>query len=671
MKNSFLTRFVKFNGGVLLFLWFTVLIYRFVTWKFVYYNAVAEINGDDLSTSFYLGAKYDLRLIVFACIPILLMSLFFSKSFFNTSFWRKIVVGYIMFQTTVLNLCYAIDIGNYMYLKERVNASVLSFLTNPWISAQMMWESYPVFWIIFGLIGLTALQIITLRWWYMRVAPYEFTGSRGLKNSIAGVFLLVVAFSAYGKMSFYPLRWSEAFFSKNNDLSQLTLNPILYFVNSLKFSDTTFDKNETEKFYPTVARYLGIENNLPLDFKRSFTPLNDSIPEPTNVVVVMMESLGAQPLGIFNNPLSGSPFIDSLATNSWFLENFYVPRYGTARTVYASITGLPDVVETKTASRNPKAVDQRIILDQLKGFEKFYFLGGSANWANIRALFTNNISNIQIFEEGSYENEDRVDVWGINDGDLFRNADKKFKKLHDQKKPFIAYVQSSGYHPPYTVPDQEGAYKRLTTKDISEKEVQSAGFVNLDQYNALRYFDHNLRVMFDSAKKSGYYDNTVFVLFGDHNGRISPYNHMDKPEMETGLGQLHVPLIIHGKKIPKQRDKRMSNLIDVYPTIADILNQPYTNYTLGRSLLRRKKDDTSPTFSFEAYKGKWSPVMITPTHYYWSEKQGGKLSEIFRYNKESYNKPDGSFDLNHHKSLDSLCKGLYQSTLYLYFNNKK
>ncbi len=670
MKKVLLTRFTIFNSLLLVILWLFLFSYRFATWKWIYFDAVAN-EQENLITSFYLGAKFDLRLLIYCCIPVILLSLFLHRTFFKSQKWERYIVVYFGFVLTIINLFYVFDIGNYLYLKERINASVLSFLTNPMISAQMMWQSYPILKIMLFVVIVTLIQIRIIQVLYRKVSDFHFESTKLLRVVYTTVFLLLTAFAGYGKLSFYPLRWSEAFFSKNNDLSQLTLNPVLYFINSLNVSSTTFSTDETYAYFNPVANYLDVKGNDPINFSRSFKPLNDSIPEPVNVVVMMMESLGAQPLGIFNNPLKGSPFIDSLATQSWFLDNFYVPRYGTARTVFTSITGLPDVVENKTASRNPKAINQRVILDQLKGYEKLYFLGGSANWANIRALFTNNISNIKIYEEGSYDNEDRVDVWGINDGDLFRNADKTLKTLHQKKKPFIAYIQTSGYHPPYTVSENENGYKPLTTKNISEKEVQKAGFTSLDQYNALRYFDHNLKLFFDLAKKSEYYKNTVFVLFGDHNGRISPYTHATKAECETGLGQLHVPLIIHGAMLPKKKDSRMANLMDVYPTVADLLNQPYTNHTLGRSLLRRPVNDQSPTFAFESYKGQMKPVLIFPDHYYFSEKQGGKLSEIYPYSKNGYDKPDLSITKQRVKQIDSLSKGLYQSTLYLYFNNKK
>ena len=102
--------------------------------------------------------------------------------------------------------------------------------------------------------------------------------------------------------------------------------------------------------------------------------------------------------------------------------------------VFASITGLPDVDGVRTASRNPMIIDQRIVFDQFDGYEKLYFLGGSANWANIRGVFQSNINGLKIFEEGSYQTENRADVWGIDDYELFKESNKELAKLHQQEK---------------------------------------------------------------------------------------------------------------------------------------------------------------------------------------------------------------------------------------------
>ena len=83
--------------------------------------------------------------------------------------------------------------------------------------------------------------------------------------------------------------------------------------------------------------------------------------------------------------------MDSILKESASFSKFYVHKPGTAGSVFASITGLPDIDDVKTVSRNPLAIDQRIIFDQYNGYEKRYFIGGSANWANIRAVFQSNI----------------------------------------------------------------------------------------------------------------------------------------------------------------------------------------------------------------------------------------------------------------------------------------
>ncbi len=61
---------------------------------------------------------------------------------------------------------------------------------------------------------------------------------------------------------------------------------------------------------------------------------------------------------------------------------------------------------TKTASRNPAAVDQHTIINNFTGYEKFYFLGGSTSWANIRGVLTNNIDNLHLYEQDDYKAEE-------------------------------------------------------------------------------------------------------------------------------------------------------------------------------------------------------------------------------------------------------------------------
>lgn len=116
-----------------------------------------------------------------------------------------------------------------------------------------------------------------------------------------------------------------------------------------------------------------------------------------------------------------------------FFDNCYTPHYGTARGVWATITGVPDVEAVETASRNPALVDQHTIINDFTGYEKFYFIGGSSSWANIRGLLTNNITGLKLYEEDSYASP-RADVWGISDKNLFKEANAVLAR---QTTPFL------------------------------------------------------------------------------------------------------------------------------------------------------------------------------------------------------------------------------------------
>ena len=130
---------------------------------------------------------------------------------------------------------------------------------------------------------------------------------------------------------------------------------------------------------------------------------------------------------MYNNPLNTTPYFNELCKNGIFFDRCFTPAYGTARGVWATITGIPDVESPKTASRNPNAVDQNTIINSFKDYDHFYFLGGSATWANIRGVLTNNIQNLKLYEENDYAAK-KIDVWGISDKNLFLESNKILKQ---------------------------------------------------------------------------------------------------------------------------------------------------------------------------------------------------------------------------------------------------
>jgi phosphoglycerol transferase MdoB-like AlkP superfamily enzyme len=361
--------------------------------------------------------------------------------------------------------------------------------------------------------------------------------------------------------------------------------------------------------------------------------------------------------------------MDSLLRNSANFTNFYVHKAGTAGSVFASITGLPDVDNVETASRNPMVIDQRIIFDQFTDYEKLYFLGGSANWANIRGIFQSNITDLKIFEEGSYQEENRADVWGIDDYELFKESDKELQKLHQQNKPFIAYIQTATNHMPFTVPDQKESYRPLKEEEISKELLTKSGFKSVAQINALRYLDFNVDVFLKRAKEAGYYDNTIFLFFGDHNTAMNPVAFLEKEESALGTVVHHVPFFVHAPKFTEAKIyPKFTKLVDIVPTAASLANINYTNYTLGSNALD-PINGTDFAFLYQAINGE-PAISLLQNDFYYTLTIASNIKSLYDFNGTDLTdiKKDHPIVT---KQMDSLLRGYYNATKYLYYNNKK
>ena len=643
-----------------------VYIFSFRVLFYYIFSQLENVTSIEIQKAFWLGARFDIKLAVISFFPLATFVLITNYSFFKRITYQKIATIYFVLAYLILTLFFLFDFGYYDYLSIRLDASSLRFLSNIGISSQVLVESYPIYKGIFGLLILCFIIYKFSKYIYSYFNNQKTLISKKVKSVYFISTFLILSFGIYNSISHYPLRWSEAFFSKNNAVNQFTLNPVLYFFDSFAYRSEGVDMTEFKKYYPVIANHL----NLPKDkisFERKVT-FDTTYTKKPNVVIVMMESVGVKPMSFYGNSIKSTPVLDSLIEKSVSFPNFYVHKSGTAASVFASVTGLPDIEDVRTASRNPLLQDQRILLDQFTDYEKLYFLGGSANWANIRSIFQSNIKDLQIFEEGSYETENRADVWGIDDYELFKESNKELEKLSKKEKPFVAYIQTASNHMPYTVPEKKENFKPLKEVDISAELLDKSGFKSIAQLNALRYLDFNIGRFLERAKESGYYENTIFAFFGDHNTAMKRTELYAK-EYDLNIQLQHVPFLIHAPKFikPEVIDKN-GKLIDLFPTVISLAKINHTNFTLGNNLLDPRYTNTS-SFIYLGING---------------EPAVGLLKDNLYYYKTNITNTTGLYDLNEiglmdlkakypieTQKMDSLLEAYYHATKYLYFNNKK
>ncbi|CAL1520075.1 LTA synthase family protein [Chitinophaga sp. MM2321] len=663
-------RYIRYVLVQTLYLFLLTVMFRVIFYLFFFKTTVTD-NGA-IAKAWYLGLKFDMRLALILIIPVALVAVIVRNRFFTSRAIRKSISIYLFLVFTLLTLLYILDLGHYDYLGQRLDPSILRFLAKGERAdnARMVWQSYPV---VRGLLAIVVFMFLIYRlqkytWKKFAAQPAVYLRNWPFTGYVTALVLLVAA-GIYGNFAYFPLRWSQAMFTRDNGVTSLGLNPILYFVSNFTVEGDTFDLAKTKKYYPYIAEYLKVDSLDTANLNYVRTVAGDTAKPKLNVVLVMLESTGAAVTSMYNNPMQATPHMQRLADSGVLFKNFYVPAISTAKTVFGVTTGLPDITAVKTASRHPKMLDQRIILDQFKGYDKMYLLGGNTNWANIRAVFTNNIEGVRIYEEGMYKSA-KADVWGISDYDLITEASELFKTNNDRQQPFVAFLQLADNHPPYTTSSGAGDFKKLTEKDIDMNKFKKSGFVSIDQFNALRYEDYNVGHLIDMARKDGYLDNTIFVFFGDHNCVLNPYSFMPLPEYEMATGGEHVTAFMYSPAhLAAQQINSPGSLLDVYPTVAGMVGMPYKNYTLGVNLFDSSR--VNDKYVFITYIRNQQPYYALLGDRYLYEINM-KTDAAAMYDLQSdplKNIRDEQPDTA--KNLDNLTRGFYESTRYLMFNNKK
>ncbi|MBC7713450.1 MAG: LTA synthase family protein [Rhizobacter sp.] len=668
MKNKlFGTPKLRFLYTLLVF---QVVLYTLFRLCFLVYfkSNIAPDTTGLIFHNLFLGIRFDIRL----AMTVLLPAIIFINLPLNPAFKVRFINWFYSIVFGIITFLYIMDAGYFSYLKSRLNATVLQFLKNPKISFEMVRESYPWPLLLIIILIVTAIIAYVL---IKHISP-KLMGSplvnRNKTRFIGGlVFFLLFALGLYGSLKLYPLRWSEAYSTPDAFASNLSLNPILYVADTYDFRNAEFEKDKAASGYETAAKYLGVDviDAKNLNYVRSFPGDTTKSAGHPNVVVIICESMGWYKTGIGGSKVDPTPYLDALAKESIVFNNFYTPTVATARSVFAAVTSLPDTSKVGSGSRNPFVVNQNTIMGQFKGYDKYYFLGGSANWGNIRGVFTYNIPNLKIYEEGSYKSP-RVDVWGISDLNLFKEGGAAITEKYNQdKKPFFALMQTSGFHRPYTIPDGSEGFVAKTPQEISVDELKSYGFESLEEYNAMRLQDYSLGKFFEFAKKQSWYDNTIFVVFGDHSLPHNNAKNVEEWRKNINNGY-HVPLVIHSpKRFQPAVETKIASEVDVMPTLAGLAGIPYQTRALGRDLFNPKFDDYRAAFSYNWY----APfhISLVDKDFYFEYIPYNNEGILIKYTEDPAFKNMREKYPDKFKEMENLTKSLYESTRYLLNNNPK
>jgi lipoteichoic acid synthase len=341
-----------------------------------------------------------------------------------------------------------------------------------------------------------------------------------------------------------------------------------------------------------------------------------------NVVLVHLESARARSTTPYNKDLKTTPFLDELAGESLFVENAYVivPRSSKA-TITVNCGIEPPLFYGPEFE--PGGIPSRCMTDLLEeqGYNTVFFQSSSEILDQYGAVAENlgyeeyypaEVMDKRGFAMTNYVSYEDDIMLGPSRAWLDENKDE----------PFMAqYLTGTGHDDYQCIPNRYG-YEFFSDDGL------------IDSYhNCMRMLDHFLENLINQYKQMGLYEETIFVVYGDHGegfGEHGRYLHGDTI-YEEGL---RIPLLIHapGRFEGGERVEGLSNQTDIVPTVLEMLgyNVEDGRYP-GYSLLHPLPGDRTLRFSCITDRKCLASIRGTEKyiHHY-----GNQPDEIFDLSKD-------------------------------------
>ena len=201
---------------------------------------------------------------------------------------------------------------------------------------------------------------------------------------------------------------------------------------------------------------------------------------------------------------------------------------------------------------------------------------------------------------------------------------------------------------------------------MDEDTLHKYGFESLKEFQSFCYTDYCFKTLIENAKQQSWFNNTIFVFIGDHGVEGETSAIYPKVWNKGSLSDEHVPLLFYAPELltPQTRNEVVSQ-IDVLPTIAGMLHQPYSNTTLGRDLLN-SKDKLDAAFIIHHDEGKIG--IVTNDHYFVKNMQISKEELMpMHYDTLSMGQVQGDSIKNR---LSQLTSAIYETAKWMLVNNR-
>lgn len=537
----------------------------------VYHSLLVNIRFSEVCAVFYHALSLDISTICYlSAIPLLLFSV---QLFFNHKILRILIQIVIIVELLFAAIISLAEIGIYGEWQCKLNYKALLYLHHP---EEILLTASTTFVIIafFAIVLLTVFFAVFYRKFVLRSEIVPLRKSYFLSILVSLLMPGFCFLGMRGGINAIPISQSAACFSNHYILNDMAINPLWNIVyNILNFGSL----NEKTTYYfmdsQDAEQIVNELNRIEKDTFVSILQNNDKI----NIVIILLESWTADVIESLTGTEDVTPNFHALEKEGLLFTRFYSNGHRSQQAISSLLSSFPPVPHYDITANHNKYRHLQTFSDilQTNNYHTSFYFGGNLNYGNIRSFLYH--ANFQkIVEERNLRLASPRGKLGIHDEYMF---DYHAKALNNEETPFFSILFTLSSHSPYDQPKQI-AHLQWDTNEIK-------------YLNSAKYTDFWLGKYFEYAKKQTWYDNTLFIVVGDHSHPSHLRRNYYSKEYQ------HVPMLFVGKMlkeeyIGKQCDV-VSSHIDLAPTL---LNQ--LGYAKD-AFLRWGKDIFNPHCQHFAY----------------------------------------------------------------------
>ena len=343
--------------------------------------------------------------------------------------------------------------------------------------------------------------------------------------------------------------------------------------------------------YTTKEALLADYDELKKEYDKKYGKTNydlQGIAKGKNVIILQLESIQNFVIHKEINGKEITPNLNQFINENIEISNMFMQSYSsTADSEFSTITSLYPMENGMSYSRYyTNTYDDIFAMFDNAGYTTSYMHGNYGFFWNRENVYKNfGVENIELKDSFADTSENIMGY--LSDELLYTQA---VEKLESYDMPFVSYIVSASSHTSFSLEGLEDRNK----VNIDVGKYKDTFFGNY--LESVNYADYAFGVFIDKLKEANLYEDTVILLFGDHNG-MDMYNEemldflqeTDAELTDTDI-KLNYIRVACGLKIPGieniKIEKPVSKL-DIKPTFAHLIDGD-AGFSLGTNMFTRK-----------------------------------------------------------------------------------